>query len=459
MSDNQKVIISVVGALVGHLLLFLFLAVLFTLGNLLGSTASQAATPEEPVPEEVTIMLADLLDEVELTPRELEQRYMRTDADQESEEKPENAPFHSDRNTIATSERPPDPSASKEMPSVSGRTDLPFVEIRDREYVDGDFLDQSLASAPSPASMPTPSNPAMPTPAVPQEPTDRPTPIRDPSEVPSEEEKELPADPSEKPREAPDTPPENPAEADAIPDRAAEEETQPEAENLTVDPMLAHRQESFEGAFPATPVRLEEIAKEDREAEAEKTLELHDEPAAPETPEAASAKPQLKQYVPKTQPPVAQASPSEDSPASTASPDVPPTPKPPSDTPAFNSHTRAREMEGNARKIGNTPSFNVEGSALGKYKKAVTQAVERKWHRYRERHSDFVTYGTLKVKFRVDKNGKPRNLKLIKNDANAVMAEFTLRAVLDADIPQMPSEVSSMLGPSGLEISYDVIVY
>ena len=96
---------------------------------------------------------------------------------------------------------------------------------------------------------------------------------------------------------------------------------------------------------------------------------------------------------------------------------------------------------------------------MGRYKKEVTQAVERQWHRYREQNADFVTYGTLKVKFRVDKKGTPRNLKLIKNDANSVMAEFTLRAVLDADIPEMPEEVSSMLGSSGLEISYDVIVY
>ena len=116
-------------------------------------------------------------------------------------------------------------------------------------------------------------------------------------------------------------------------------------------------------------------------------------------------------------------------------------------------------MDGGASQVGNTPSFDVESSAMGKYKKAVTDAVERQWHRYREKNLDYVTYGTLKVKFRVDKSGKPRNLKLVKNDANAVMAEFTLRGVLDAEIPEMPEEVASMLGPSGLEISYDVIVY
>jgi len=116
-------------------------------------------------------------------------------------------------------------------------------------------------------------------------------------------------------------------------------------------------------------------------------------------------------------------------------------------------------MQGNVDNIGNTPSFNVEASALGKYKKLVTQAVERQWHRYRQQNGAFVTYGTLKVKFRVDREGTPRGLKIVKNEANAVMADFTLRAVLDADIPPMPADVASMLGGSGLEITYDVIVY
>jgi len=457
MSDNQKLLISVLGAVVGHLLLFVLLAILFTVAP----TRSEAATSAAKPPEEITVMLSELMEQVELTPKDLTQRYMRTDPDQESAVAPENAPFHSDRDTLATSERPPDPSTMTPGPTVTGRDDLPFIEIRDREFVDGDFLETSAASAPSTASTASPAINAMPAMAQTQVAAAKPTPLRDPSEQPAEVEKKSPADPADQPREALDTKPKTPADADTPPDFTAELVSEPEAPPVVTDtPMLAQRAESFDTPFAADPaLKLEEIAEQDREAKARKRADETGEPAAPETPEAASAMPLAKPLQPAPRETAATASPSTPSPPQTASPDIPPTPKPPSDTPAFNSHTRARSMEGNTAKVGNTPSFDVEASALGRYKKRVTQAVERQWHRYRQQNASFVTYGTLKVKFRVDKLGVPRNLKLVKNDSNAVMAEFTLRAVLDANIPAMPEEVAAMLGSSGLEISYDVIVY
>jgi outer membrane biosynthesis protein TonB len=464
MSDNQKVIFSILGAVVGHLLLFLLLGLLFAVSSLLAPQTGEAAAPA-PAPQELTIMLADLMEQVELTPKDLTQRYMRTDADQESLAKPENAPFHSDRNTLATSQRPPDPASDLDAPTVVGRTDLPFIEIRDREFVDGEFLDQSVASAPSPAAAAPMSAPAAAQPSLTlnEAAASKPTPIRDPSEQETEQKLETDADPSDRPKEAPKTTPTTPAEADTPPDKTAEKETQPDAPTITDTPTMALRQESVETPFAADPVAMARPTTEpDRDAEAKKKTDEFDEAAAPETPLAASAMPVAKPFLPSPPlPPVEQPTPPSPTKANSAaaSPDIPPNPKPPSDSPAFTPETRARSMQGNVDNIGNTPSFNVEASALGKYKKLVTQAVERQWHRYRQQNGAFVTYGTLKVKFRVDREGTPRGLKIVKNEANAVMADFTLRAVLDADIPPMPADVASMLGGSGLEITYDVIVY
>ena len=467
MSGNQKFIISVLGAVVGHLLLFLLLIVLFTVANLMAPTRSDAvgAAPEPEPPQEMTIMLADLMEQiaVEPVPEPVEQQYMRTELDQASEVAPKNAPFHSDLNTLANSDRPPDPNQSDRNPAVTGRDDLPFIEIRDREYVDGEFLDRSASSLPSPAAQASSAQEALPTPdqADPRDPAAKPTPIRDPSETPAETELKSLADPAELPREAPDATPLTPADADTPPDTAADTEIQPDALMITDSPTMPQREESYDTPFATDRVTpVSDLAKEDREATAVKRSEQNGEAAAPETPEAASAMPVAKPLLPTMRETVeAAAPPATQSPANDPAPELPPTPKPPSDETAFMPHTRARQLEGSAANVGNTPSFDVEASAMGRYKKEVTQAVERQWHRYREQNADFVTYGTLKVKFRVDKKGTPRNLKLIKNDANSVMAEFTLRAVLDADIPEMPEEVSSMLGSSGLEISYDVIVY
>jgi len=40
-----------------------------------------------------------------------------------------------------------------------------------------------------------------------------------------------------------------------------------------------------------------------------------------------------------------------------------------------------------------------------------------------------------------------------------MLAEFTLKAIREADIPPMPSEVAAQVGEDGLAIHYDVIIY
>lgn len=464
MSENQKVVISVLGAVVGHLLLFFLLALLFHVAAVMAPQTGQAATPKAPAPGEVTILLSELMKQIEVAPKELSQQYMRTDPDQESRVKPENAPFHSDRNTLLTSQLPP--KSDLQAPTVKGRTDLPFIEIRDREFVDGEFLDKSAVSAPASAASAAQANPAataQPALALNDPSAAKPTPIRDPSEQPTEQKLDSKAAPADQPKEAPEAKPAIPSDADTPPDRVSKTEVQPDSARIADSPTMAQRQESFDVPFAADPVaKARPTPDPDREAEAKKKTPDTGEAAAPESALPASALPVARPFLPS--PPVPPAPyPATAQAANTGSmansPSLPPNPKPSSDSPAFTPETRAREMNGGADNIGRTPSFDVESSALGKYKKLVTQAVERQWHRYREKNSDFVTYGNLKVKFRVDKEGTPRSLKIVKNESNAVMAEFTLRAVLDADIPPMPAEVAGMLGSSGLEITYDVIIY
>ncbi|MCB1089324.1 MAG: hypothetical protein KDM63_19965, partial [Verrucomicrobiae bacterium] len=273
MSDSQKILFSILGAVVGHLLLFLLLGLLFAVSSLLAPQAGIAAIPAVPAPEEVTILLSDLMEQVELKPKELTQRYMRTDPDQESAVKPKDAPFHSDRNTVLTSERPPDPSSDLEAPTVTSDVNLPVLEIRDRQFVDGDFLDQSATSAPSSAAqaaMPSPTA-AQPTLSLNEVTAPKPTPIRDPSEQETEKKLETDATPRPDPKEAPKASPQRPADADTPPDRAAETETQPDSLTITDTSVMARRQESFETPFAAEPVaKAKETNESDREAESRK---------------------------------------------------------------------------------------------------------------------------------------------------------------------------------------------
>ena len=47
----------------------------------------------------------------------------------------------------------------------------------------------------------------------------------------------------------------------------------------------------------------------------------------------------------------------------------------------------------------------------------------------------------------------------MKNDANAIMVDFTLSAILEADIPPMPAEILDILEDETLDVTYDVIIY
>jgi len=144
--------------------------------------------------------------------------------------------------------------------------------------------------------------------------------------------------------------------------------------------------------------------------------------------------------------------------AQAASPITPPTPKSPSDRPSFTPETDMNKVSGTISNRG-VAAMDVEASELGNYKKAVTQAIERKWHRYRQNNADFATYGSLRLKFKVNEKGEAINLKTIRNNANAIMTEFTLNSILHADIPPMPKRIKELLRGRGLEITYDVIIY
>ena len=105
-------------------------------------------------------------------------------------------------------------------------------------------------------------------------------------------------------------------------------------------------------------------------------------------------------------------------------------------------------------------SVDAADTPLGRYMKDVTSAIEREWHRKRRNHADWVTYGTIKLEFSVNRQGQVQSLTIKnRNGANAVMQDFTLNAVLDAKIPPMPAGLPEIFNHDRLEISYDIIVY
>ena len=124
----------------------------------------------------------------------------------------------------------------------------------------------------------------------------------------------------------------------------------------------------------------------------------------------------------------------------------------------FQPQTRRNKVVGTISNRGKS-SVSAAETPLGKYTRAVTGAVEKRWHQERRRNSDFVSYGNMKVTFQIGKDGKPRGLKIIEDNADPIMVDFTLGAILTADVPPMPESVRELLADEPLEISYEVILY
>jgi len=363
----------------------------------------QAFTDEDsgaPEPEEETPLL---LPEVAIEIEEEEPaplNYVRTTQNEREALAPDQAAFQSDRNTRAASELAPEEGGLENLPSQDG-VDLPFLEMADRDVVDGELADDAT----------------IPVAAIE---------IIQPLLAATESIRSLELEP--------------PLDSELLPEPAVEAAAEPApasvAETLLDDSPLSESGEMAAAFVGELPVEGEGDTPGEENPEADPDRE----------PELAEASPPERRE--KTQP--------EERPPS-------PLPTPGSEKAeekdVFQPHTRRNKVAGTISNRGKSAAVDAAETPLGRYTRKVTGAVERSWHFERRRKSDFVSYGSLKVSFVVAASGKPGSLSIIEDDANPIMIDFTLGAILSAEIPPMPKEVRELLGGEPLEITYDVIIY
>jgi len=414
MSKNQKLLVAILGALVAHLLLLIAAVVLLGFSGVLVPRKSEAASE----PEEVQILLSDLIPEA--PEEEPGRQYVRTDPDQQSDSPPESARFESDRDTVAATQMLPDPSAVplEDSPTIAGRPDMLSMELRDREFTEGD-----------PIELPPPGSVAAQM-AVAGRP-----PVSDAAD--STEATEASAGNSDKAVVD---------DAQSGRDPASDVESEAE-ETLRPDAMLldevveAETQSSF--ADPLASDAPLQIGRDDGAMDRAAATDREDAEIGSPADASGGAKPGESPQDPDR---------------NAGAPMASATPGAPADTPAFLPTTRANEISGTLTNLGNKAALDVEATALGSYKKEVVGAIEQAWHQYRLSNMDDVTAGNLRLRFRVDSEGRVRNLKILRNEANIGMTEFTLKAILAADIPVMPDDVAEVVGSEGLIMTYTVLV-
>lgn len=130
-----------------------------------------------------------------------------------------------------------------------------------------------------------------------------------------------------------------------------------------------------------------------------------------------------------------------------------PPPALPPPRPAYQRQARATRLRGN---IDNTGRASVASQAtpLGRYRKAISDAVGSSWYYYIGSRLDMFNYGTVTVLFSIDKNGKAHHPRVLANTSNESFEIVTVESILAAEIPPIPPDVLSVLEGGKIEIDF-----
>tara|TARA_R110002096_G_scaffold4493_27_gene20982 strand:- start:2904 stop:4265 length:1362 start_codon:yes stop_codon:yes gene_type:complete len=442
-SDALKTLVAIIGSLLVNF------AVLYAIGWFLLWQIQTRKSSEKAEPNEVVIKLEELIPDVIEVPSEEKgpAPYIDTYANQESSVAPLKPQFESDRNTLAATEMLPSEKSDQLTPTQDGKeAPIPVIDLQDHQFVDGPE-GEIPDSAAAPAGMPA-------------QPSDQ-------LKIPQEESKNPKLMADLKPAKA------APEESEVMdPNQTDYQENSAESE--TKDAQVTDLQPGEAGGA-ATNMEMAKVDLEKTKSAFSDELQIVDE-NMPMTEDVEDAMPERNPEIVDPVNPMLQA------PAPRPNAPIVPTPiaKPviaavpiqpgmqpttqtngDADSIAFSPERIKNKMSGSIDNLGRTAAVDAEKTPLGEYKKRVSMAIERRWHALRVQNATFVTFGSLKISFLVDRNGNvaPSQINLVHQDANSRLTDFTMQALIEADIPPMPEEIITLLGGQPLEVTYDIIIY
>lgn len=386
-AERQQFSLAVGLAAAVNALLFLAIAWALAVNQGLGGKPSRhlaglSGSALPPPPDLVTLVLAPEPAETKPAPA--------TEFVNNPDDQPEQTPvdeatrFISSRNMRAASEEAAVAGGVEGLVTQQG-IDKPFLDLRDADFRDGE--------AGQPADRP-PETPVPPMPAAEASPP--PSPVMPPNrEVAalSDPPVAAPENPSaEKPQ---DTPPERTEEtppADS-PKRPADPTTIPESPTSS-------REEAAPPAF--------------RDSQAETLIPLPETPARRPAPTAPQTRPAPLPL--------------------TRIPDRVP-------DNFYKAGTKTAKLAGTISNKGES-SLDAKATAEGRFGKTIRTAIEKNWRRRMLSFSGLANPGLVEVEFEVDAKGRISNVKLANpGEANPVMQDCALSAVIDAKLPPPPAEL------------------
>jgi outer membrane biosynthesis protein TonB len=130
-----------------------------------------------------------------------------------------------------------------------------------------------------------------------------------------------------------------------------------------------------------------------------------------------------------------------------------PPPAPPPSRPSFQRQARPTRLSGNVSNRGRSAVASL-ATPLGRYRKAISDAIGSSWYHHIGPRMDLFSYGTVSVVFIIDRNGKARRPRVVANSSNESFEIVTVESILAADIPPIPPDIVPTLQGGQIEMDY-----
>jgi TonB family protein len=124
----------------------------------------------------------------------------------------------------------------------------------------------------------------------------------------------------------------------------------------------------------------------------------------------------------------------------------------------YRPETRQTVIRGNISNRGRS-SVAAEATPIGRYKKAVADAIGSRWYYYVDEKMGLLSIGTVDVTFRVTAAGKVTGLRVLRSNGNSSLESCSIQSITDAKLPPIPPDIAATLLNGCMEIDYSFTIY
>lgn len=142
----------------------------------------------------------------------------------------------------------------------------------------------------------------------------------------------------------------------------------------------------------------------------------------------------------------------------TPNPPPPATPGTQGMTKGYRPETVQTVIRGNISNRGRS-SVSAEATPIGRYKKAVADAIGSRWYYYVDERMGLLSIGTVDVTFRVTSAGKVTGLRVVRSNGNSSLENCSIQSITDAKLPPIPRDIAATLQNGCMEIDYSFTIY